>query len=248
MLDSSRGHYVWRMSTGPHPDFASAVRDALAARANPERAAGQQRYMKSALPYHGLTSPELAGALRPLLRDPALVMRSREEWVATIRDLWEEATHREEWYAALALAKHRAYREWVDSTSMPLWERLIRSGAWWDVVDDIATHLVRDTVLAAPRVEKPRMRSWAVADSLWVRRAAILCQVGAQNRLDQRLLADVVEPNIEDPDFFSRKAIGWALRDHARWDPAWVRRFVDEHPALSGLSRREALKHVGPSS
>jgi 3-methyladenine DNA glycosylase AlkD len=248
VLDSSRGHYVWRMSTGPHPGFASAVRDALVARANPERAAGQQRYMKSALPYHGLTSPELAGALRPLLRDPALTMESRDEWGATIWVLWDEATHREEWYAALALAKHRAYRQWVDSTSMPLWESLIRRGAWWDVVDDIATHLVRDTVLAAPRVEKPRMRLWAVSDSLWVRRAAILCQVGVQDRLDQWLLADVIEPNIDDRDFFSRKAIGWALRDHARWDPAWVRRFVEEHPDLSGLSRREALKHVGPAS
>ena len=248
MLDSSHGNYVWRMSTGPHPDFASAVRDALAARTNHQRAAGQQRYMKSALPYHGLTSPELASALRPLLRDPGLAMQSRAEWVATIRELWDEATHREEWYAALALAKHRAYRRWVDSTSMPLWERLIRSGGWWDVVDDIATHLVRDTVLAAPRVEKPRMRSWANADSLWVRRTAILCQVGVRDRLDQRLLGDVIEPNIEDPDFFSRKAIGWALRDHARWDPAWVRRFVQAHPALSGLSRREALKHMGPAS
>ena len=44
-----------------------------------------------------------------------------------------------------------------------------------------------------------------------------------------------------DPDFFSRKAIGWALRDR-QVGSAWVRRFVDEHPALSGLSRREALQ------
>ena len=149
--------------------------------------------------------------------------------------------------AALALAKHRAYREWVDSTSMPLWERLIRSGAWWDVVDDIATHLVRDTVLAAPRVEKPRMRSWAVADSLWVRRAAILYQVGVRDRLDQRLLADVVEPNIETPTSSAARRSGGRCAT-AKWDQAWVRRFVDEHPALSGLSRREALKHVEPSS
>ena len=58
----------------------------------------------------------------------------------------------------------------------------------------------------------------------------------------------VVEPNIDDPDFFSRKAIGWALRDHARVDPQWVRSFVAAHPDLSGLSRREALKHLGSLS
>jgi 3-methyladenine DNA glycosylase AlkD len=238
--------YGWRMTIGPHPDLVSEVRAALVSRSDLERAAGQQRYMKSAMPYYGLTSPQLKTALAPLLRDPGLVMESREQWEATIRALWDGATHREQWYAAIALARHRPYRAWVDSDAMPLWERLIRVGAWWDVVDDIATHLVRDTVLAHPTVEGLRMRDWAGSDSLWVRRAAIICQVGAADRLDQTLLTDVIEPNLDDPDFFSRKAIGWALRDHARVDPQWVRSFVAAHPHLSGLSRREALKHLGP--
>ena len=234
------------MSIGPHSDLVSEVRAAFVSRADPERAAGQQRYMKSAMPYFGLTSPQLKGALAPLLREPGLAMESREQWAATIRALWDGATHREQWYAAIALARHRPYRGWVDSDAMPLWESLIRAGAWWDVVDDIATHLVRDTVLGHPTVEHLRMRDWAGADSLWVRRSAIICQVGARQHLDQPLLGDVIEPNIDDPDFFSRKAIGWALRDHARVHPQWVRSFVAAHPDLSGLSRREALKHLGP--
>ncbi len=236
------------MTSGPNPDLVSEVRAALVARADAERALGQQRYMKSSMPYFGLTSPQLKTALGPLLRDPGLAMESREPWEATIRALWDGATHREHWYAAIALARHRPYRAWVDSDAMPLWESLIRAGAWWDVVDDIATHLVRDTVLAHPTVEGLRLRDWAGSDSLWVRRAAIICQVGARERLDQSLLTDVIEPNIDDPDFFSRKAIGWALRDHARTDPDWVRAFVTGHPALSGLSRREALKHLGQPS
>ncbi|MQA32272.1 DNA alkylation repair protein, partial [Modestobacter roseus] len=46
-----------------------------------------------------------------------------------------------------------------------------------------------------------------------------------------------------DPEFFVRKAIGWALREHAKTDPASVRRFLAEHE-LSPLSRREAAKHL----
>ena len=233
------------MASDPHPDFASEVRAALVARADPERASGQQRYMKSAMPYFGLTSPQLAATLRPLLRDPGLAMESRDQWLATIEDLWQTATHREQWYAAIALARHGSYRLWLDSDAMPLWESLIRAGAWWDVVDEIATHLVRDTLLGAPAVEALRMRDWSGSDSSWVRRASIISQVGARERLDQQLLADVIEPNIDDRDFFIRKAIGWSLRDHARHDPQWVRAFVNEHPDLSGLSRREALKHLG---
>ncbi|WP_343995317.1 DNA alkylation repair protein, partial [Terrabacter terrae] len=136
------------MSEGAHHELVAAVSAALSGRAAPERAAGQQRYMKSAMPYFGLTSPQLKATLTPLLRDPALSMRSRAQWEATIRALWDGATHREQWYAAIALARHRPYRAWVDSDAMPLWESLVRTGAWWDVVDDIATHLVRDTLLA----------------------------------------------------------------------------------------------------
>ena len=231
---------------GVHDELVGAVRAALVAGADPERAAAQQRYMKSAMPYRGLTSPQLKAALGPLLRDPGLAMGSREQWEATIEALWHGATHREEWYAAIALARHRPYRRWVDSDAMPLWQSLIRLGAWWDVVDDIATHLVRDTVVSAPTVEALRMREWAADASLWVRRAAILSQIGRRDGFDTQLLVDVIEPNIADPDFFSRKAIGWALRDRARLDPEWVRCFVASRPDLSGLSRREALKHLGP--
>jgi 3-methyladenine DNA glycosylase AlkD len=48
-----------------------------------------------------------------------------------------------------------------------------------------------------------------------------------------------------DPEFFVRKAIGWALRDYARTDPDWVRAFVTDHAdRLSPLARREAMKHL----
>ncbi|MFF2485278.1 DNA alkylation repair protein [Microbacterium sp. NPDC058062] len=66
---------------------------------------------------------------------------------------------------------------------------------------------------------------------------------GRGDRVDPDLLADTIEPNLADPEFFLRKAIGWALREYARVAPEWVRQYVDGH-ALSPLSRREALKHL----
>jgi len=78
----------------------------------------------------------------------------------------------------------------------------------------------------------------------WLRRVAIISQLGRSDRIDLELLAATVEPNLADPEFFIRKAIGWALRDAARRFPDWVRAFADVHP-LSPLSRREALKHLG---
>jgi 3-methyladenine DNA glycosylase AlkD len=59
----------------------------------------------------------------------------------------------------------------------------------------------------------------------------------------------VLDANLEDSlhgrDFFVRKAVGWALRQHARTDPEWVSAYVQSRgERLSGLSRREALKHL----
>jgi 3-methyladenine DNA glycosylase AlkD len=89
------------------------------------------------------------------------------------------------------------------------------------------------------------VRGWATSDDLWLRRAAILSQLKARERTDTTLLRACVEPNLDDPSFWIRKAIGWALRQYARTDPAWVRAEVERWgPRLSGLSRREALKHL----
>jgi 3-methyladenine DNA glycosylase AlkD len=219
------------------------LRVRLAAAGDPERAAGQQAYMKSSMPYHGIRSPELRRLLRPVLAEFAPA--GRTEWEATVREWWDGATHREERYAAIALARHRAARGWQDPKSLPLYRHLITTGAWWDFVDEIAAHLVGG-VLAGHRTEVTReMRRWAGDDDLWIRRTAVLSQLRHKSDTDTELLAYALETNEADTSFWLRKAIGWALREYARTDRAWVRAYVAGHPGLSGLSRREALKHLG---
>jgi 3-methyladenine DNA glycosylase AlkD len=228
--------------------YVGAVRAALAGAGDPERAAQQQAYMKSELPYAGLAAPELRALLRPLLAEHRFI--DRAQWEAAVLELWDDATHREEWYAAVALLRHGAYRHWVDPDLLPLLEHLVRSGAWWDVVDEIASHLVGQVLLDHRTEVTPVMDAWAVdADSLWVRRTAMLAQLRHAERTDTDLLERVLVANLDDTaygkEFFVRKALGWALRQHARTDPAWVRTFVGTHAdRLSGLSRREAHKHL----
>lgn len=225
-------------------ELIDALRAALRTGADPERAVGQQRYMKSAMPFLGLTSPGRREVVRPVLADPALRLDSRPAFERAVRCLWEGAEFREERYAALDLLRHRAYRSWRDPDLMPLVEHLVVTGAWWDLVDELAS-VVGEVLLIDPEGEGLRMRDWAERDDLWLRRSAIISQLKHGDDTDTRLLSDVIEPNLDDPEFFIRKAIGWALRQYARTDPVWVRAFVDRHThRISGLSRREALKHL----
>lgn len=224
------------------------VRSALAAAGDPERAAGQQAYMKSAMPFHGVTSPELRRILNPLLRTDAPT--DRATWEATVRELWDGATHREERYAALALAQHRAARAWQDPHVLELYRHLVVTGAWWDLVDETATRLVGPVLLAHRAAVTPVMDAWAVGDDLWLRRVAILAQLKHKGETDTALLERCVTANLEGSrfgaEFFIRKALGWALREHAKTDPARVVALLDRHgDSLSGLTRREAAKHLG---
>ena len=75
-------------------DLIESVRAALRSDADPVRAVGQQRYMKSAMPFLGLTSPGRRAAVRPLLADPALRLGTRGEWEEVVRRLWDEAEFR----------------------------------------------------------------------------------------------------------------------------------------------------------
>lgn len=236
----------------------------LAAAGDPARAAGQQAYMKSEMPYRGVTSTELRSLLKPLLTDPALRPRTREEWEATVLDLWDGAQFREERYAAAALLGHRAHRVWCDPELLPLIRHLVVTGAWWDHVDELASHHVGPILLRHRDVVSPVMRAWAHGadpggDDLWLRRTAILSQLTHKDATDVDLLAEAIEANLETDaegertayghTFWIRKAIGWSLRQHARTDPQWVLDFVAAHrDRLSGLSQREALKHLGPAS
>jgi len=217
------------------------VRSALAARANPEKAAGMQAYMKTDMPFYGVQKPGRVEIFRHLKR--AFPPTDRDEYEALATALWE-LPHREEKYLALAVAA--SFGDFIVPDSVALYERFIVEGAWWDFVDETATHLIRELVLEFPAESWPAVDTWIGHENLWKRRSAILCQVGAKEHTDTDRLFRYCESRAHETEFFIRKAIGWALRDYARTDPEEVARFVERRrEELSDLSFREATKHIG---
>ncbi|WP_435582678.1 DNA alkylation repair protein [Amycolatopsis thermoflava] len=224
-------------------ELVRAARSGLAELADPVRAAHMRRYLKSAMDFRGVYKPERVKLARRVFGDHPLP--DRESFVAAVLALWREAAFREERYLAIDLTGHRAYARWQDHSLMPLYEEMIVTGAWWDYVDDVAIHRVGSLLPADRERMTPVLRRWAHDEDRWRRRTAVICQVTAKADTDRDLLTAAIEANQEDRDFFLRKGIGWALRDYARTEPDWVRAFVEAHPALSPLSVREALKHLG---
>ncbi|WP_327664426.1 MULTISPECIES: DNA alkylation repair protein [unclassified Streptomyces] len=231
--------------TGPPP---SVLADTLLARlpevyggaADPERAAQMRAYMKDVAPFLGLTSPVrreltkvvLVGTPRPDESDLAAV--ALRCWALPERE-----------YAYFGIDYLRRHVGRLTSGFLPVARELVITVPWWDTVDHLAAHIVGGLVAADPKL-RADMDAWIGDENLWVARTALLHQLRHKDATDtDRLFAYCLRQS-GHPDFFIRKAIGWALREYAKTDADAVRSFVAAHrDTLSPLSVREALKNVG---
>ena len=105
-------------------------------------------------------------------------------------------------------------------------------------------------ILAGPawlhgRIADADIKRWAKSDNLWWRRAALVAATGLNNksrggRGDAPRTLAIVEMLIDDREDMVVKAVSWALRMLAPWEPAAVRAFMDEHlERLAPRVRRE---------
>jgi 3-methyladenine DNA glycosylase AlkD len=225
------------------PDLRALLRTELAQAGDPKKTAAMQAYMKSAMPYRGVQTAAQRAITRRLFT--AHRLETAAEWRATCLKIWRAAEYREERYAAIDLTGFKYYREWQTLETLPMYEEMIVSGAWWDYVDSIASARLGPLLRLFPGQMRKKMLQWSRSRNLWKRRSAILCQLSFKTETDLDLLYAVIEPSLDSKEFFLQKAIGWALRQYAWTNPGEVRRYVRANAKrLSALSKREALKNI----
>jgi 3-methyladenine DNA glycosylase AlkD len=222
----------------------ASLRAELSRAADPAKAPAMQAYMKSTMPYWGVQLPELRRICRRVFAGFEVV--DEAAWRRAVLTLWRRAQRREERYAALTLTGDRRADDFQTLAALPMYEEMIVTGAWWDLVDDIAVHRIGPLLRRYPRPMARILRQWSRDADMWKRRSAILSQISFKADTDLELLYDCIERSLGSKEFFLQKAIGWALRQYAWTDPQEVVRYVQARgEALRPLSRREALKNVG---
>jgi len=228
--------------TAPSPILRS-LRRALAAAGTPARAEGARAYMKSAMPFHGVDVNTLRAVCRRVFAAHAVA--DAASWRRDVLAIWRGARFREERYAAIELTGDRRARGFQTMAALPMYEEMIVTGAWWDLVDALATKRLGEILRNEPAPMRKAMRAWSRSDDLWKRRSAILCQITFKKETDLAFLFACIEPSLDSKEFFLRKAIGWALRSYAWTDERPIVAYVEKNRArLAPLSIREALKNV----
>lgn len=220
-------------------ELVAALTETYRAHPDPERAAEMAAYMRDQFAFVGLPAPE-----RRLL-DRELAARgpgrpTHHYLIKVARDCWTRTEREYQYFAVDYLRKH--YRR-LDPAFLEIGRELVVTKSWWDTVDPLAAGVIGPFVRHHGMVDV--MDAWIAADNPWVVRAALLFQLGAKEQTDTERLFSYCQQRATDQDFFVRKAIGWALRQHGKTDPVAVTRFVAANrEVLSPLSVREAMKHL----
>ncbi len=212
---------------------------------SPERARYERAYMKSELRFHGVTAPQLRAAVAEWCKlHPPL---THGELVGTV-----DALYATDWFdlrsaAGVLLERKRVLLEGAD---LPWLVDLVRRSGCWAHVDLLAANVIGDLVARDANLLRHLPR-WAKDEDLWVRRTALLAQLGTLRRGggDFPLFARLAAGMIEEREFFVRKAIGWVLREVSKKRPALVEQFLREHGnRASGVTLREARKYLPPTA
>ncbi|SNX56856.1 3-methyladenine DNA glycosylase AlkD [Streptomyces sp. TLI_55] len=228
----------------PRSPLADTVLDRLTvvygAAADPARAESMRAYMKDVAPFLGLTTPVRRALSRTVVEGTP--RPDETDCTAIALRCWRLPEREYQYFAVDYLRRHARV---LSSGFLPVTRHLVSTVPWWDTVDLLAAHVVGALVGADPAL-KADMDAWIVDDDLWIARTALLHQLRYKERTDTERLFTYCLHQSGHPDFFIRKAIGWALREYAKTDPEAVRGFLArEKGRFAPLSVREALKNIG---
>ena len=220
-------------------EYSLSLLNTLSDHADEINAKAMKAYMRDQFEFYGIKARERRELSRPFFSQRS---RPKLELLDKIIDeLWEDP-HREVQFISMELVDK--YKKQLTTVHFRMLEKMIITRSWWDTVDYIASTLVGNLVKRFPNEGYQIIEKWRNSGNMWLVRTCILFQLKYKDDVDEELLFSLIRENAQDKEFFIRKAIGWSLRQYAKFKPERVLWFADNHE-LSGLSRREALKHIG---
>lgn len=222
-----------------HP-YTLSLKTLFEQNANPAQAGPMKKYMRDQFEYLGIKSPQFSALLKDFIKQNGLPPLAKLDVIS--RDLWS-LPQREFQYVATSFLGRLENK--LEPEFMTTIEYLLITKSWWDTVDTLAGHTVGTHFKRFPKVREKYLKKWSKSNNFWLRRTALLFQLGYKKETDFDLLCETIQENLGSDEFFINKAIGWALRQYAHTNPAPVKKFVKATKDLHPLSRREALKNIG---
>ena len=219
--------------------YATQLMTWFRSHSDPVKAIPMSAYMKNQYAFLGIQTPDRNALLKRFVLEHGRP-DGEQMLEQVVRLLWE-APEREFQNVAMSLLDTGKKRP--EQSRIDLLEALIQHKSWSDTVDYLASNAAGKYFVHYPEQIAHYPDRWIHSDNLWLRRSALLYQLNYKERTDEERLFRYIRTCAQEKEFFITKAIGWALRQYARTNPAAVVAFV-ERERLQPLSKREAIKRL----
>ena len=218
-------------------DKYEKIKGLFEAAADPAAAAAMSDYMRGKFIFYGIAAPKRRALYRDFLKAEK---KNGAVDYAFLDRCWADE-HREFQYVVFDYLT--ALENFLTYDDIFVMEKYVRTKQWWDTID-FFDEIIGGIGLRDRRVNG-LMLDWSLDGDFWIRRIAIDHQLGRKEKTDAALLEKIIVNNLGSNEFFVNKAIGWALRDYSKTNPAWVKDFLSRHGGeMSKLSLREAGKYI----
>lgn len=205
--------------------------------ANGKLAEQMSAYMRNQFEFYGYQS-----AARKKVYHRQLIQEKKQHQInwQLLNQAWNDPHREMQYFVCDYLNRMAGYLSFSDMHRI---EQYVRTKQWWDTIDSLIKPIGK-LGLRDQRIDK-LMLQWSLDEDKWVRRVAIEHQLLRKDKMNIDLLAEIIENNLGNNEFFINKAIGWALRDYSKTNPVWVKQFIFDHrSAMSPLSIREGSKYI----
>lgn len=206
---------------------------------NLENKTKQEQYLKNQFKFLGISKP-----LRSELEKPFLVAqkdKSADQLIVLASEL-HNSEYREYMYTAqMLLVKYVKKLSFADINEMM---KLTLVNSWWENTDGY-NMVIKKWLALNPNYILRFVNKYYKRKNFWLRRMAIIAQLGFKDDTNLKALSKALEYNLSDDEFFVAKAVGWALRDLSKSNPMYVNQFLIKYEQqMKNLSVKEAKKYL----
>lgn len=218
----------------------------LREQANPDKARQLRRFFKTGPGEYGAGDVFL-GVTVPVVR--SIARNYLDLPLTELRKLSRSRFHEVRFSALviLTLQYRRAETRARERELYTFYMNQLKSGSVnnWDLVD-VSAPIIGEYLLSE-REARTLLRKMARSSDLWIRRTSILFTFASLRLGDTKPTLDICTMLLADEHDLIQKAVGWALREVGKIDPAQLRTFLkDKGQKMSRTSLRYSIERFPP--
>lgn len=211
-----------------------------------------QRYLRNTAVCRGAKMPDIRACVNDWANQHQLgKLRNNETPIKLMYDLFSSQWNDDKLAACYFVHDVLQPNSLFDFKNLELLENLFAEGKIfpWNVVDTLSARIFPRLITDHKQLALDRMREWSRAESMWQARTSVVALIHfSKDSAFHDVIAETCSVLVKRDERFAKTCVGWMMREVAKADRDFARRFIDDNLAYFSLEAvRNATKHFPDS-